>query len=320
MKDLLTGMVFGGLFMGAVLQVMSLLSSSSSSSPSSSSVLSFPTEMMQTNNKNHYEYPDRLFGFIHIAKTAGSSINGELAARYERVCGNKGYSYDFYEMNNRTGTSRGDSYGELPGAPHHPGGDRSWNRGNIPSFLMKEIGFQDCDLVSIEHKPSFWVDEFVHKKWSPLLTLELHLPCREPVDHLMSMCNFLHKKFDCHAASQSDAPKALEQQVKPCLVHEERFDRALLQQESFSVKCFDAHQVTGYVQYMGQFLQHKRYPSTYNFRPTNQKRNHDEECIWSPEYADLKHELQQFLIERYDMWSFCDECMGTSGELPLWLL
>ena len=30
------------------------------------------------------------------------------------------------------------------------------------------------------------------------LTLELHVPCREPLDHFMSIANFLNRKFDCH--------------------------------------------------------------------------------------------------------------------------
>ena len=33
---------------------------------------------------------DKIIGHLHMAKTAGTEINGELAAHYERVCGNKG--------------------------------------------------------------------------------------------------------------------------------------------------------------------------------------------------------------------------------------
>ena len=38
--------------------------------------------------------PDVVYGHVHMAKTAGTEINGELAMHFERVCGNKGYSYD----------------------------------------------------------------------------------------------------------------------------------------------------------------------------------------------------------------------------------
>ncbi|KAH7624783.1 hypothetical protein NADE_002006 [Nannochloris sp. 'desiccata'] len=31
-----------------------------------------------------------IYGHVHMAKTAGPTLNGELAARFERVCGHKG--------------------------------------------------------------------------------------------------------------------------------------------------------------------------------------------------------------------------------------
>jgi hypothetical protein len=45
--------------------------------------------------------PPNTFGLIHIAKTAGSEINGNLTMHYERVCGNKGWSYDAISVNER---------------------------------------------------------------------------------------------------------------------------------------------------------------------------------------------------------------------------
>lgn len=33
---------------------------------------------------------NKIFGHVHMAKTAGTEINGELAAHFERVCGHKG--------------------------------------------------------------------------------------------------------------------------------------------------------------------------------------------------------------------------------------
>lgn len=37
-----------------------------------------------------FVHNDKIFGHIHMAKTAGTELNGILAARYERVCGHKG--------------------------------------------------------------------------------------------------------------------------------------------------------------------------------------------------------------------------------------
>jgi hypothetical protein len=48
-----------------------------------------------------FTFPPVIFGHIHIAKTAGTEINGVLAQRFERVCGVKGYSYDAISFNQR---------------------------------------------------------------------------------------------------------------------------------------------------------------------------------------------------------------------------
>ena len=34
--------------------------------------------------------PSVVYGLVHMAKTAGTEINGEMAARFSNVCGNKG--------------------------------------------------------------------------------------------------------------------------------------------------------------------------------------------------------------------------------------
>ena len=41
----------------------------------------------------------KIFGHVHMAKTAGTSVNGIAANKFERVCGHKGYSYDAYKDN-----------------------------------------------------------------------------------------------------------------------------------------------------------------------------------------------------------------------------
>lgn len=42
-----------------------------------------------------------LYGHIHIEKTAGTALNAEMANTFRGVCGHKGYSYDFYQANER---------------------------------------------------------------------------------------------------------------------------------------------------------------------------------------------------------------------------
>ena len=50
---------------------------------------------------NGYVRSPVIYGHIHMAKTAGTSLTGEFAAKYERVCGHKGYSHDSFQTNKR---------------------------------------------------------------------------------------------------------------------------------------------------------------------------------------------------------------------------
>ena len=69
--------------------------------------------------------PDVLYGHVHIAKTAGTTVNGELAMHYERVCGHKGYSYDAFQTNELL--KKGS-----PNILYNNADSKSYNRGRVP--------------------------------------------------------------------------------------------------------------------------------------------------------------------------------------------
>lgn len=107
------------------------------------------------NPNNNYHYPDKLYGHVHMAKTAGTTLNGELAARYERVCGHKGYSYDFYRSNNRTRAAEGASSSSFP-ADSFSKLKAGFNRGRVPPNVMREIGFEGARLPVADARDA-WV-------------------------------------------------------------------------------------------------------------------------------------------------------------------
>lgn len=94
-----------------------------------------------------FKSTDYIYRLVHIAKTAGSSINGDLSMHYKQICRNKGYSYDAFQMNQRFRKSgsvmqySGDSYAELY---------RKYNQGRVPPQLKDEIGYESCDWISVE--------------------------------------------------------------------------------------------------------------------------------------------------------------------------
>ena len=86
------------------------------------------TTMDNNNNNNNI-----IYGHLHIPKTGGTTLNGLMAAKYERVCGNKGYSHDAYQANIRA---------------FEEGKERSTGKGssgNAWNYNSKNLGFEDCD-------------------------------------------------------------------------------------------------------------------------------------------------------------------------------
>ena len=261
---------------------------------------------------------NKVYGLLHMAKTGGTEINGELANHFERVCGNKGYSYDALETNRRFQQKKaeyesnnssqhgllyemdmGDIISQIK--PRH-------NRGNIPRPVMVEIGFDNCDYVALETvRTSEWAD-YVASQWP----LELHVPCRDALEHLMSSCNHQHQTFSCDA---QNLVAEIRQCVKPRLTNT-RFQPSLADHENITLYCFDPFPVSRYVRYMADRLQRKRVESKYVHRASNPPRNRSAECLWQ-QSAEFQEAVRQQLREIYPYYQFCHQCMGSNQELPL---
>ncbi|KAK1738883.1 hypothetical protein QTG54_010199 [Skeletonema marinoi] len=140
---------------------------------------------------------------------------------------------------------------------------------------MKKIGFEECDYISVETNWQFWTRSFGNGTFHGL-KMELHVPCRNRLDHLMSQCNFRGKKIACDAKTDEE----LFNSVKKCYIFLlDRYSHHL--QEHFDVKCFDfKKQFTDYPEYMSGILQKRRFQSTpYVKRETNAPRNQTNECM-----------------------------------------
>jgi hypothetical protein len=224
---------------------------------------------------DNYVPSNVIYGHLHIAKTAGTEFNGKLASQFERVCGNKGYSYDAYQFNERAANS-----GETLLKKIAVKSDdliakqfKKHDRGRVPGKIMQEIGFEDCDYISMESPWKFW-KKFNDKEWPWPSSLELHVPCRDPLRHLMSQCNHKSKHFNCTA---EDLPH----EISKCLVGNGRFSRALEKQSNIDLKCFNPIPMEPYLEYMAERLQRKRIEAAYFHRDSNTPRDKGSECIWN---------------------------------------
>mmetsp|Transcript_15976 Transcript_15976/g.39145 ORF Transcript_15976/g.39145 Transcript_15976/m.39145 type:complete len:266 (+) Transcript_15976:237-1034(+) len=233
--------------------------------------------------------PEKMFAHIHMAKTAGTSINGHLAGAYERICGDKGYSHDYFQYNERE---------KEKGPEVKPS-----SRGKVKNNIMDQIGYEDCDWISIESPWGVW------RKLRDF-PLEFHVPCREPISHLLSECNHQGLEFNCDSQD-------LVAQIRACnLWKQQRFSNKLSEFSEGPLKCFTPIPIDRYLTYMGNILQPRRLPVEVDAeRVTSAERNETQECLWKPEYAEVKANVTRLLFETYDYYRFCESCIGTSNDL-----
>ncbi|KAL7548608.1 hypothetical protein ACHAWF_011880 [Thalassiosira exigua] len=249
-----------------------------------------------------------MYGHVHMAKTGGTSLNGMLANNFERVCGHKGNSNDAYQANESAKRKA------AKGMSVAVAGNAKYGRDRVATKTLVETGFEDCDYVSHEAEHAFWIEHFGDERFHDV-PMELHVPCRSPVDHLMSQCNHkLSLKQTKERFSCSESEEELKRSIDKCIVFISlRFSLELA--EHFDVKCYDYEkQFTTYMDLMSQRLQPRRLVSSpYVPRESNKGRNKDEECIWYDEVAFER--ANRHLLETYDYYKFCNACMGSQNEL-----
>ncbi|KAL7492199.1 hypothetical protein ACHAWT_001446 [Skeletonema menzelii] len=272
-----------------------------------------PIDLISNTSKNNAKsnHPPILYGHVHMAKTGGTSLNGIIANKFDNVCGHKGYSYDAYNDNEQAKANN---------EAVVLSGGTLWSRSRVNPRSMETIGYENCDYVSHELKWSFWTDHFGNGKFHGV-NMELHVPCRNRIEHLMSMCNYeehgrqgdehlpTKHKIACNAKTDEE----LFNSVKQCFLYLDRYDHAMLEQ--FDVKCFSFHnQFTNYIDHMSTILSHRRFESTpYVKRETNDVRNKEDECIWSN--PEVMAKVDKFLLDTVPYYQFCDRCMGSEKEI-----
>uniref|UniRef100_A0A7S2EJK9 Uncharacterized protein n=1 Tax=Ditylum brightwellii TaxID=49249 RepID=A0A7S2EJK9_9STRA len=181
---------------------------------------------------------------------------------------------------------------------------------------MDEIGYEDCDYISHENSYQFWFrfDDF-HG-----IPMELPLPCRDPVDHLMSQCNHRGLMLNCEMTEERFIGS-----IKRCLlfltedetnifVFQKRFSMKLVNPEKRGLKCYHfKKQFTTYLDYISEKLQPKRIVSEYKKREVNAYRNITKECIWKRD--ELVKKAESYLLENVDYYKFCKRCLGSENDI-----
>jgi len=240
------------------------------------------------------------YGHIHMAKTGGTTVNLMLASRYERVCGHKGYSYDRYQSNAQAARQHVNQVGALKSI----GFPNKFSRARVPPAMMDEIGWEDCDYISHEVQAGWWIKTFA--KWGT--PVELHLPCRDPIDHLLSMANHNSRSFNCTA-------KSLWDEISRILILLDRWDNKLLKVPNFHVKCvkFES-QFTDYMERMSTVLQTRfMVVEQVHQLATNKPRNTKKECLLTD--FRVQQVVRTLMVERLPYYQFCNKCLNSSDNV-----
>jgi len=180
---------------------------------------------------------------------------------------------------------------------------------NLFQIIYYETTTKDCDYISHEIDASFWTNTFGNGKFLDT-QMELHVPCRDPIDHLLSQCNMKGKELNCSLSTNEYLKSA-----QNCFVFFNRF-KSSLQNDFEVIKCFDfKEQFTTYIDYMGKRLQERRFQSEpFIKRETNRPRNKTKECLL--QRPDLMDITRKFLL-KFDYYKFCDSCIGSKNDITL---
>uniref|UniRef100_A0A7S4SBI0 Uncharacterized protein n=1 Tax=Ditylum brightwellii TaxID=49249 RepID=A0A7S4SBI0_9STRA len=221
-----------------------------------------------------------LYAHLHMAKTAGTELNQQMARSYRRVCGNKGFTAQLsFWFIKRT-------------------------------QMFKRANYDDCSWLSSEEPVRFW-DKLAGDSKRPV---ELHVPCRDPVDHLMSTIKYMGGTFDCDdvASSSSSNNNNMEAQIDKYMEWvKHRFTPRLYRHTNFHIKCFEHNRIDAYVDVMGQHLERRR--NKIQKEHFEVPRKHGDECIWRN--GELKDYVNRYLLETYAYYNFCDQCMGSDRDI-----
>ena len=244
-----------------------------------------------------------IYGHVHIAKTAGSSLLDVLAGKYDRVCSNKSSSREFNATFKHKRCKDG----------------HEWHQYQPKKFLDY---LDQCDYVSAEFKSPFWYET----EWNR--TMELHIPCKDPLNMLMSNCFWPRgvdreknkvRGFDCSPEKTTD--KNLEIQIRRCLggqngLLEQRFSEKFVKkarQNGITMKCFDNDDTfDAYQDYMDPRLKHRDNPIEINMC-WPRLRNRDTECIWKDE--ELQARVIRILLHNYYYFRYCKDCLFSPDNL-----
>ena len=241
------------------------------------------------------------FHHIHIAKTAGSTMNKRLARRYYGVCGNK-YTSCIEPL----------EHPKVDRAPEFGYGDRRPEHKDWSFDSMAKIGFHDCTLVSHERDWKAWEEQVLpDHNFHANATKVMLLPCRDPLEHFFSQCNYNH-----HNATKIFANvTSCEEGINKCgLVFPNRFNIKMIQSWD-KVVLFKHSAIDSVFSLLDNHIPVRKFLLETKFDPsTNAKRKPENEKLSK---ICSKEKLAEALRKKWGYYNFCDKLRGSLTVLDV---
>ena len=227
-----------------------------------------------------------VFFHVHLAKTAGSSLNRVIARRYYGVCGHKGYSFSQ----------------TLNGTVRATLGDAGFNLDRVHPQWMSDWGYHNCALISHEINHSGF-SKIAAMDFFENVSKTLIIPCRDPIDHLLSQCNHRGRNFTAIESNATNCTVV----VNSCRLAWDRYDNAML--DNFdSIVLFKYDEFDELLRRLDGSLPRRAVSlETDGYYRTNKDREKvnehaSENCSWEA--------LKEGLTHSWSYYKLCDKHLG----------
>jgi len=232
----------------------------------------------------------------HLAKTAGSTFNRIVARRYYGVCGHKGYTFaQKYKDEIRARTDSA-----------HPG----YGLDRVHPARMVEWGWHNCALISHEASWKYlgniandtvWYMDGPNMSSARIPQTKLLVPCRDPVDHLLSQCNYRRLNFTSLTITLGNCSSVIDR----CKVAWNRYDHRIVSYFD-KVVLFKHNDFDSVIQHLDESLPKRVFDlddSSNGFFRTNKDRSRENE-FFTPQCPE--GELREALLQAWSYYRLCD--------------
>jgi len=239
----------------------------------------------------------------HLAKTAGSTFNRIVARRYYGVCGHKGYTFaQKYEDETHPNTDSA-----------HPG----YGLDRVHPARMSKWGWHNCALITHETSwqhlgnianDTVWYMDGPNISSARIPQTKLLVPCRDPVDHMLSQCNHRRLNFTNLTIKFGNCSSVIDR----CKVQWNRYDHRLISYFD-KVVLFEYDDFNSVIQYLDESLPKRVFDlddSANGFFRTNKDRSRENE-IFTPQCPE--EELRQTLLQAWSYYRLCDAFLGATA-------